>query len=222
MKKCGKIIVIEGLDGCGKYTQSKILSDKLISLGKNVRVVSMPNYNSESSGPVKMYLNSEISSNPREINPYATSSFFAVDRFINYFCNWKLFHDNEDSIVICDRYTTSNMIYQLAKVDKSKWDSFLDWVDDYEYKYLKIPRPDLVIHLRVSVNVSHKLIGTRSSGYDLHESNVNFLRICEKAADFSSKKFGWKVINCSPDEVDIMPLESISSKVLKIVEDNIL
>ena len=222
MKKHGKIIVIEGLDGSGKYTQSKILSDKLKSLGKNVKMISMPNYESESSGPVKMYLNSEISSNPKEINPYATSSFFAVDRFINYFCDWKMFYDDEDSVVICDRYTTSNMIYQLAKVNRDNWDSFLNWIDDYEYKCLKIPRPDLVIYLKVPIDVSHKLIGVRSSSYDLHESNINFLRICEKAANFSSKKFDWKIINCSPDEVDILPLESIASQVLKIVKDNIL
>ena len=221
MKKHGKIIVIEGLDGSGKYTQSKILSDKLTYLGKDVKMISMPNYDSESSGPVRMYLNSQISSDPKTVNPYATSSFFAVDRFINYFCDWKMFYDNEDSIIICDRYTTSNMIYQLAKVDRERWDSFLNWIDEYEYKHLKIPRPDLVIYLKVSVNISHRLIASRSSSYDLHESNLNFLRICEKAADFSSKKFDWKVINCSPDEIDIMPLELISSQVFKIVKDNI-
>ena len=218
MKKNGKIIVLEGLDGSGKCTQSKILFDNLKLLGKNVKVISMPNYDSESSGPIKMYLRSKISSDPNKINPYATSSFFAVDRFINYFCDWKLFYNDKDSIIVCDRYTTSNMIYQLAKVEYNKWDSFLTWLDEYEYKYLQIPRPDLVIYLKVPLYISHKLIQSRSTSYDLHESNLEFLRICEKAAEFSSRRFNWQVIDCALNNKDIMPIEKISSKILQIVK----
>ena len=222
MEKHGKIIVIEGLDGSGKCTQSKILFDSLKSLGKNAKVISMPNYDSESSGPIKMYLESKISNDPNEINPYATSSFFAVDRFISYFRDWKSFYNNENSIIICDRYTTSNMIYQLAKVECDKWDEFLNWIDEYEYKYLKIPRPDLVIYLKVPLHISHKLVQSRSTSYDLHESNLNFLRICEKAAAFSSEKFNWKTIDCASNETNIMSIEDISSKILNIVNECLL
>lgn len=215
----GKIIVLEGLDGSGKHTQSNILFEKLKSLNKNVKMISMPNYQSESSGPVRMYLNRKISDDPKEINPYASSSFFVVDRFINYFCDWKDFYELSDSILICDRYSTSNMIYQLAKVEKQNWNSFLDWISTYEYEYMEIPRPDVVIYLKVPVKISQELIIKRSGSYDLHESDLEFLNLCEKACEYSSKKFGWKVINCSDDGENINSVEVISSKVFDIVNE---
>ena len=215
----GKIIVLEGLDGSGKHTQSEILFNRLKSLGEKVKMISLPNYESESSGPVKMYLNREISDDPKKINPYASSTFFMVDRFIDYFCNWKNFYELSDSILICDRYSTSNMIYQLAKVEKQNWNSFLDWLSTYEYEYMQIPRPDIVIYLKVPVKISQKLIIERSKSYDLHESNLHFLSLCEKACEYSSKKFGWKIVNCSDDGENINSVDDISSQVFDIVNE---
>lgn len=217
MKMKGKIIVFEGLDGSGKYTQSKILFDNLKSQRRNVHFESIPNYNSLSSGPIKMYLNKEITDNLYDINAYSTSSFFAVDRVINYFKNWKTIYEN-GSIIICDRYCTSNMIYQLAKTDKKDWDSFLEWLCDYEYNKLAIPSPDLVIYLKVPIRISQDLIKKRSSP-DLYESNKDFLEQCSEAASYSSKKFNWKIINCSQDEQSIDSVEEISEKILNLVKD---
>ena len=214
----GKIIVLEGLDGSGKSTQSKFLFDKFCALNHPVKLVSMPNYSSLSSGPVKMYLNKKISDNPFDINPFASSSFFAVDRFINYICDWKKFYDSERYTIICDRYSTSNMIYQLAKIDKNNWDSFLDWVYDYEYNKLGIPQPDLVIYLRVPLSISQHLIESRSTPSDLHESNMNFLKLCSEAADYSVKKFGWSIVECSENGKNIDSLEVISSKIENILK----
>jgi len=212
----GKIIVFEGLDGSGKCTQSKILFDDLKNKGINVHWESIPNYNSLSSGPIKMYLNKEITDNLYDINEYSTSSFFAVDRVINYFQNWKKIYEN-GSIVICDRYCTSNMIYQLAKTNRSEWDSFLEWECDYEYNKLTLPRPDMVIYLKVPIKISQNLIKKRSSP-DLYESNKDFLEKCSNAADYSSKKFNWNVINCSQDGENIDSIEEISKKIIDIVK----
>jgi len=214
--KHGKIIVFEGLDGSGKCTQSKILVDKLRSMGKNSQWVSIPNYNSLSSGPVKMYLNCEISKNLYDINPYAASSFFAVDRIVNYLQIWKKNYEKEDSIIVCDRYSTSNMIYQLAKTDRNNWDNFLDWVCDLEYNKFKIPHPDIVIYLKVPIQVSQELIKARSSP-DLHESNLEFLYSCAEAAEYSAKKFNWCTVDCSKDENSIQSVDDISLQVLDLV-----
>ena len=220
--KHGKIIVFEGLDGSGKCTQSKILVDKLRSIGKDARWVSIPNYDSLSSGPVKMYLNCEISKNLYDINPYAASSFFAVDRIVNYIQIWKKDYDKEDSIIICDRYSTSNMIYQLAKTDKNDWDYFLNWLCDLEYNKFEIPRPDAVIYLKVPIQISQELIKARSSP-DLHESNLEFLYSCAEAAEYSAKKFNWYTIDCSKDQKSIQSVENISSKILDLInEKNII
>lgn len=214
----GKIIVIEGLDGSGKFTQSRILFNKLVSQGVNSEMISMPNYDSESSGPVKMYLNCEISENLWDINPFASSSFFAVDRFINYFCLWKKLYENGYTI-ICDRYSTSNMIYQLAKLEYKRWDEFLDWIYEYEYVKLGIPKPDVVVYLRVPVEISQNLMKSRGNSLDLHESNLRFLENCYKAANYSSKKFGWKTVDCSRDGKNIDSVESISEKIFDIVKN---
>ena len=189
----GKIIVIEGLDGSGKNTQSKILVEKLRLLNKNVKMVSMPNYNSESSGPVRMYLNYEIADNPMKINPYASSSFFAVDRFINYFCDWKKFYQTKDSI--------------------------LEWICTYEYKYLEIPVPDLVLYLRVPIDISQKLMENRSKTHDLHESNLEFLKLCKKSCEYVSCKFNWKIIDCYLDKNNMKPIKDISDQIFEYVKN---
>lgn len=212
----GKIIVFEGLDGSGKCTQSKLLFEYLKKRRENVHWESIPNYNSSSSSPIKMYLNKEITNNLYDINEYSTSSFFAVDRVINYFQTWKKIYEN-GSIIICDRYSTSNMIYQLAKTKKSKWDEFLEWVEDYEYNKLTLPSPDMVIYLKVPIKISQDLIKKRSSP-DLYESNKDFLKKCSEAADYSSKKFNWNVINCSQNGEKIDSIEEISEKIVNIVE----
>jgi len=108
---CGKLIVIEGLDGSGKATQSKLLYETLLAEGKPVRKVSFPNYESNSSALVKMYLAGEFGKNPEDVNAYAASTFFAVDRYASYKSNWGKFYA-DGGIVIADHYTTSIAIQQ--------------------------------------------------------------------------------------------------------------
>ena len=128
----GKLIVIEGLDGSGKATQTGILCNKLRQYNKRLCRISFPNYEEPSSALVKMYLNSEFGKSPESVNAYAASSFYAVDRYASYIKFWKERYD-KGQIVIADRYTTSNAIYQLARLNKDKWDSYLNWLEDYEY-----------------------------------------------------------------------------------------
>ena len=77
----GKLIVIEGLDGSGKATQTKLLQEYLAAQGISVRRVSFPDYESDSSALVKMYLAGTFGDKPGDVNAYAASSFYAVDRW---------------------------------------------------------------------------------------------------------------------------------------------
>ena len=197
MKK--KLIVIEGLDGSGKNTQAKKLKDWLARKNQNVKMVSFPDYNSNSSALVKMYLSGDFGTDPDSVNPYAASSFFAVDRFASFKTNWQDFYENS-GIIIADRYTTSNGVHQCSKLPKEDWDKFLDWLFCYEYKYMQIPEPDQVIYLEMDINESQNLIRKRyendESKKDIHERDTDYLRKSAEAANYCAEKYNWKTVNC--------------------------
>ena len=123
----GKLIVIEGLDGSGKATQAKHLAAALQQQGKQIREISFPNYDSDSSAPVRMYLSGAFGTEPGDVNPYAASSFYAIDRYAGMKQDWGCFYD-DGGILIADRYTTSNAIHQCCKLPKEQWDSYLHWL----------------------------------------------------------------------------------------------
>lgn len=193
------LIVIEGLDGSGKGTQAKLLAQKLNGLGKSIEKVSFPDYPSQSSALIKMYLAGEFGTHPDDVNAYAASSFYAVDRYASYKKNWE--ETYKTGIVVADRYTTSNAIHQCSKLPQNQWDEFLSWLFDFEYQKLNIPQPDIVIYLRVDPEVSQRLLEKRYDGNmekkDIHEKDQEYLLRCQKAADYCSKSLGWETIECT-------------------------
>jgi dTMP kinase len=216
-----KIIVIEGLDGSGKATQTKILAEMLENKGYKVRKLEFPDYANPSSSLVKMYLNGDFGSNPSDVNAYAASAFYAVDRVASYLQFWK--KDYEDgTVILSDRYATSNIIYQMSKVDDSQRDDFIEWQSDFEYNKLGIPQPDAVIYLDVEPEVSQKLMEKRYGGdmskMDLHERNVKFLLDCRKSALYAAEKCNWKVINCC-ENGDIKTIDKISEEIKEAIFD---
>ena len=217
----GKIIVIDGLDGSGKSTQLEITEKKLNEMGYNVRTISFPDYDSQSSALVKMYLNGEFSSNPNDINAYAASSFYAVDRFASYELYWER-SDKSGSIILASRYNTSNAIHQMGKLPREQWDDYLFWLEDYEYGKLGLPKPDLVIFLSLPLSASQKLLMNRYDGddskKDIHESDLEYLHECIVSAEYAAEKMGWKVIDCFKDG-KIRDIEDINSELLKIVKE---
>lgn len=217
-----KLIVIEGLDGSGKATQAKLLAENLKQEGMKVREVSFPDYESPSSSLVKMYLAGEFGTHPGDVNAYAASSFYAVDRYASYKKDWK--DDYQNGIVIADRYTTSNAIHQCSKLNQSEWDGFLDWLSDYEYKLLKIPAPDLVLYLRVDPDVSQKLLAKRYEGdmskEDIHEKDREYLKRCQEAAEYCSQKMGWKTVECT-ESSQMRSIEQIGLEIVDLVRKNL-
>ena len=139
----GRLFVLEGLDGSGKATQAKLLADHLAGSGRRVMEVTFPDYESDSSALVKMYLSGQFGSRPDDVNPYAASSFYAVDRYASYKTKWGSFYE-AGGIVIADRYTTSNAVHQCSKLPPDQWDGFLRWAFEYEYQLLGLPAPDAV------------------------------------------------------------------------------
>ncbi len=204
----GKLIVIEGLDGSGKSTQEKLLCQKLENDGVKVNAIKLPNYDDEACAVVKMYLAGRFGSAPGDVNPYAASTFYAVDRYVSYTCYWKEEYLN-GGIFIADRYTTSNAYHQLTKNRREDWDSYLQWLEDFEYNKMGIPRPDAVIFLDMPVEVSQKLMTDRYSGdekkKDIHEKDTSYLDRCRVAAAYVCEKLGWHRVVCAKDGVPLSP-----------------
>lgn len=216
----GRLIVIEGLDGSGKATQAKLLTEALHKNGKQVKQVSFPDYNSPSSTLVKMYLAGEFGTKPDDVNAYAASAFYAVDRYASFKKDWQDIY--RTGIVVADRYTTSNAVHQCSKLDPSEWESFLAWLEVFEYGKLRIPAPDLVIYLRVDPDVSQKLLAKRYEGHmekeDIHEKDREYLNRCRSAAEFCADKLNWKTVECTKNG-EMKTIEEIHNEVMRIVGD---
>lgn len=216
----GKIISIDGIDGSGKATQSEMLYRDLLAQGKNVRLISFPDYENRSSTLVKMYLEGDFGKAPGDVNAYAASTFFAVDRYASFKQNWKEFYDQPDSVIIANRYTTSNAIHQLSKLDRDEWDDFLSWLEDFEYKKLGIPSPDLVIYLEMKPEITFELLRRRveltGQKPDIHELDMDYMQKSYKAALYASDKLGWKRIGCY-DGKDPLSLEEIQALIAEQV-----
>lgn len=216
-----RLIVIDGLDGCGKSTQFELLAKKLSESGISCKPISFPEYDKASSTLVKMYLNGEISSSPSGVNAYAASSFYASDRYISYKLYWEKEYLDGD-VILASRYVSSNAIHQMAKLSENEWDSFLNWLDDYEYNRLGLPRPDKTIFLDMPLEVSRKLISSRYNGdetkRDIHEADFSYLESCRRSALYASKKCGWEIIKCSDGEFPLS-VETIADAIWKYVSE---
>lgn len=217
----GKLIVVEGLDGSGKATQTQKLYEYFIDLNQQVLKITFPDYDSPASSLVKMYLNGELGDKPSDVNAYAASSFYAVDRVASYLKSWKKDYESGKTI-LCDRYATSNIIYQMSKMPQNQWNSFMDWQYDFEYDKLGLPAPDRVIYLDVEPEVSQKLMLKRYNGdeskKDLHEKNVDFLLSCRKSALYAADKLNWKVISCC-ENGEMKTIENIFQEILSSLKE---
>ena len=179
----GRLIIIEGGDGSGKATQTKLLQEHLQREGQSVR---------------------DFGADADAVNPYAASAFYAVDRFASYQMHWKSFLE-QGGIVLADRYTTSNMLYQMIKFnDPADRRAYLDWLEDFEFGKMGLPRPDLVCLLDVPLDVTEQLMAGRQGKTggttgDIHEKNESFLHKCHDAYDELTDRYGWQRIACTED-----------------------
>lgn len=217
----GKLIVIEGVDSSGKETQTKLLYEYIKSMGKNVKKVSFPDYESDFCLPVKRYLAGDLGPNPDDVNAYAASSFYAIDRYASYKRDWGKFYE-DGGIIVCDRYVTSNIVHQAMKIKGDKKE-FIDWLSDYEYKKLGLPEPDAVIFLDMPPEAAQFLMKNRANKItgqaekDIHEKNSAYLVGAYNNATEVAEKCGWKRVVCASG-LDVRTIEDIHKEIISIVE----
>lgn len=217
----GKFIAIDGLDGSGKGTQSDILCDYVKSKGFKIRELSFPVYENDSSIFVRMYLDGQLGSRPSDTSAYAASMFFAADRYISYKTDWKKDIDDPSVFVLANRYTTANAVHQLSKLPESEWESFLDWLVDFEFGKLALPSPDLVLFLELLPELSISLVEKRSREtgrkMDIHEKDKDFIKKSYSAAIYAAEKLGWVKIKSYDEQKNIRSIEDVAADVMKAV-----
>lgn len=208
----GKLVILEGLDGSGKGTQAHLLTEALKEQGRAVRGITFPNYASDSSALVKMYLRGDFGQKPDDVNGYAASAFYAVDRYAGYKADWGQFYA-QGGLLVADRYTTSNAVHQCAKCPREAWDGFLDWLFDFEYRKLGLPAPDAVVYLAVDPDVSQKLMTARYQGdeskKDIQEKDTEYLARARAAAEYCAQKLGWRRIACTKTENGVKTMRTV-------------
>lgn len=220
----GKLVVIDGLDGCGKSTQLEILCKHLNDLSINHRMVSFPEYDKPTSIFVRKYLNGEFSPTVDGVNCYTASSFYAMDRYASYKLGWESDYKN-GTLIVSGRYISSNLIHQMTKLPLEQWDNFAKWLYDYECNKLELPNADLTIFLDMPIELSQRLISNRYNGNeskrDIHEADIEYLKACRKSAIYSAEKFNWSVIPCN-DGQNLRSIEDISKDIFSIIEKVVL
>lgn len=209
----GKFIVIDGTDGSGKATQTKLLVAKLEQNNYPVKMIDFPQYGQKSAGLVEEYLNGKFGQ-ALEVGPYRASIFYACDRYaaapqIN---EWLA----QGNIVISNRYVSSNMGHQAGKIkDEAERDKFLDWLFHLEFNIFEIPKPDLNILLYLPPEIGQTLVDKKGSRdyvggqkRDIHEADLQHLLDAAQAYKYVADKYNWLTINCAPDNI-LLPIEEI-------------
>ena len=220
MQAKGKLLVLEAGDGSGKATQTKMLRERLVAESRCVRQVEFPDYASPSSALVRMYLGGDFGERASEVNAYAASAFFAVDRYASFQTKWRA--DLEaGAIILADRYTTANMVHQAVKIeDAAEREAFLAWLEDFEYEKLALPRPDLVLFLDMDPAVSRRLIAVRAAAsgvaQDIHERDEDYLVRCHRASVNLAARCGWQRIRCS-EAGEPLSREAVHEKIYEAV-----
>ena len=198
----GKLIVIEGTDGSGKSTQFKLLTNRLSREGHDFRQLEFPQYDQPSSALIKMYLGGQFGTNVGDVNAYAATAFFAVDRYASYKKFWGDWYEN-GGLVVSGRYTTSNAVHQASKESPEIWQEYWKWLSEFEYDRLGLPSPSLTIYLDVPTEYTKKMMRKREQDThttaDIHEQDLNYLATCRRCGREAAAFFGWKIIDCVKD-----------------------
>ncbi len=215
----GKLIVFEGTDGSGKSTQFRLMTQRLKNEGVDFRTIVFPQYSEPSSSLIRMYLGGEFGERPSDVNAYAASTFYAVDRFASYRKVWRdYYHDG--GLLLSDRYTTSNAVHQASKEPPERREDFFRWLYDLEYRCMELPKPDLVLYMDVPTELTGKMLRHREelthTHADIHEQNMDYLRRCRETGLQAANFYGWTIVRCAADG-EMRSIEEIHNEIYGLI-----
>ena len=201
----GRLIVFEGTDGSGKATQTALLCKELDQRGIPYRKLEFPRYKEESSALIRLYLSGAFGAHPDDVNAYAATAFYSVDRFASYRQDWGAFYESGGLVM-----------------PKEEREGYLKWLFDFEYRLLELPEPDRVVYLDLPTELSEQMMRRREQATgtkaDIHEQDEGYLAACRESAELVISLCGWEKIDCSRGGAVRTP-EDIHREVLARVED---
>jgi len=234
--KQGKFFVLEGMDGSGKATQTKLLTEALKNKGYDVVKIDFPQYGKGSASLLETYLRGDYGLS-EEVGPYRASIFYACDRYDLSFKMKKWLE--EGKIIIADRYLASNIGHQGGKIisNKEEWNKYVDWLHNLEFNIFEIPRPDYTLILKISPELSMQhsnkikdeekkqkrlaYLGDDTK-QDIHEADKNHLANTLKSYTAISERYPdfYKIVDCQNGE-DFLSIDIIHQKIIKLIEEKI-
>ncbi|NLF35256.1 MAG: thymidylate kinase [Clostridiales bacterium] len=216
----GTLIVFEGTDGSGKSTQFSRLCARLERERVGFQRLVFPQYNEPSSALLRMYLQGEFGARPEDVNAYAASAFYAVDRYASLIKVWGRYYE-DGGLVLADRYTTSNAVHQACKLPEDQWEDFFRWLFDFECDKLGLPWPSLVLYLDMPTalaveNLRRREGETHTKG-DIHEVDTDYLALCRRTAQAAAAFFGWHTVSCADAGGTLRTVEDIHNEIWRLI-----
>jgi dTMP kinase len=199
MNSLGKFIVIEGVDGAGKHTQSEMLQDALRSKGIVCLPFSFPRYESTFGKLIAKFLNGDFGP-LTAVDAHLSALLYAGDRF-------EAKPDlkaalSTGNIVLSDRYVASNMAHQTARMAPELRTTFIAWLKHLEYEIYGLPKEDLVLYLRLPASEARERVGRKAAReytalqHDLQEADVHHLEQTSAVYDLLAKQPNWVTVEC--------------------------
>jgi dTMP kinase len=218
----GRLIVLEGTDGSGKSTQFARLCRRMEAEGRPFQRLIFPQYDKPSSALLRMYLGGEFGSHPEDVNAYAASTFYAVDRYASMKQVWGEEY-RRGALILCDRYTTSNAVHQASKLPREERPAFFQWLADFEYDKLGLPRPDRVLYLdmpteRAVENLRRREQATHTQG-DIHEVDAHYLAQCRQTALQAAEYYGWTRLTCVNEAGDLRSVDELHEEIWSLIQE---
>lgn len=223
MRNKADYIVIEGADGAGKATQTKLLTQHLKNTTKiPIETASYPVYDDPSAYCVTRILREDGVIDHDGNLRYIKSAAYAMNRAMTFFdkYNQKLYDNiKKNGIIVFDRYTTSNILHIASILDTiEEVDDCINFIQELEYERFKLPKPTKVFYLDIPPEISIKNIDTRGNEKDLNENIEHLSKVYERSK-YVVNKLGWTRIDCmNEDGTQKSPLE-IHFKILNEVKN---
>ena len=208
----GKIIVIEGIEGSGKETQSKLLVESLNKMGIKSIEFSFPMYDTPTGRIFKDCLlsnNNYFNEGIDFLDPELVCLYTAADRKYNI----KKINDYlmNGYIVVINRYTSSNMANQGSKYEDYEDRFYMyQWIDKLEYWLLKLPKPDYTILLNMPYKYNNQL------SFELTNEDSKQERVLESYLELAGL-YNWDIINCI-DEDKEKTIDEIHEEIMELLE----